>query len=85
MATAATQHHRMEHVKEAGALGPLAGFRVSLPGAGAPPTAVKREVMGRIADVLSLGHVARAIRESWGPAAPVERLAPWVGSVWRRR
>jgi len=61
--------------RSAQALGLLAFFPMWLLGAGGPPRSVMPDVMGRISDVLPLGHVASAIREPWlGTGASADNL-----------
>lgn len=65
--------------RSAQALGLLAFFPMWLLGAGGPPRPVMPEVMRTIADVLPLGHVATAIRESWlGTGQPGDNLLALV-------
>jgi len=68
--------------RSAQALGLLAFFPMWLLGAGGPPRSVMPDVMGRISDVLPLGHVASAIREPWlgtgGSADNLLALACWL-------
>lgn len=67
--------------RSAQALGLMAFFPMWLLGAGGPPRAVMPEAMRHIADVLPLGRIAGAVRESWlGTGRPSDDLL--VVSVW---
>lgn len=69
--------------RSAQALGLLAFFPMWLLGAGGPPRSVMPDAMGRVADLLPLGHVASVIRESWlgtgDPGGHLLALVGWLG------